>query len=731
MDKDFTFAWEGASSSEGPWHHLEVLEFRGTEAINALYEFEIDLVRRGHAPDVDVSDLVGARAALRIRTWTDPPFRIIHGLISTARELGDVSFGTRYRVTLVPPFFRATMMKKSVIYLEKTLKHILEQALTRTAWGAGLTLSKSDSPPGDDGDESAFKPAAATYLWSIHDLRRLVDDAARPYCVQYQETDFAFIARLLEEEGISYHFEHTRDECRLVITDADDGRPLLPDKSPLGPSILGREVHAFQVGARVRPKAASLSDFNWCKPQLDLIASSPAGVTDFQVYQHPGRYEHSRETGEVLAEKIEQRFDTERQFASGEGHCRLLGAGTLFTLDHPNARWSGRYLVTAIRHHGHERGSFATRGSDTAPYTNVFEAIRCGGVAKTGESNFRPARATPRPRIVGSQTAIVTAEPNAAEAEINVGGPENAGCVRVRFHWDVDVGRHEKEATSCWVRVSNLFAGSRGHGAIWNPRVGDEVIVDFLEGDPDRPIVTGRVYNGANPAPENAASRPTYSALKSYTSPFDGNYNLLSFEDQKGQERIDIHAARDYVTKVKHNQSVDVVGSQSTSAGSISVSSGSTITMTAKTDIKELAGANMQLAAEGGDLEATASRDMHLGAGSNISLRAGTEMNVQAGNNAVVTSPWIDLQGGEKLRAGAAVVEINAGSNLNANAAWIDINGSAKIRVGTALYELNAATVLVNGGAVSIQGDVKITGGTVDISGSTVTVTGGTVKLNC
>jgi type VI secretion system secreted protein VgrG len=592
------------------------------------------------------------------------------------------------------------------------------------------SASLPSSPPGDDGDESAFKPAAATYLWSLRDFSRILDAAARPYCVQYQETDLDFVARLLEEEGISYHFEHTRDECILVLTDTDDGRPLIPDKNPLGPRILGREVHAFQIGARVRPKAASLNDFNWRKPQLDLLASSPAGATDFQVYQHPGRYEHSKETGQVLAEKIEQRFDTERQFASGEGGCRLLAAGTVFKLDHPNARWSGRYLVTAIRHHGHERGSFATRGADAAPYTNVFEAMRCGAVARDGESNFRPARATPRPRIVGSQTAIVTAEPSASGAEINVGGPENIGCVRVRFHWDVDAGRHEKEATSCWVRVSNLFAGGRGHGAIWNPRVGDEVIVDFLEGDPDRPIVTGRVYNGVNLAPENVTSRPTYSALKSYTSPFDGNYNLLSFEDQKGEEQIDIHAARDFVTKVEHDQSVDVVGSQSTGAGSISVSSGSTITMAAKTDIEELAGANMQLAAQGGDFWATASADMYLGAGSNVSVSAGAEVNVKAGNNTVVTSPWIDLQGEAKLRAGAAVVEINAGNNLNASAAWIDIDGSAKIRVGTALYELNAATVLVNGGAVSIQGDVKITGGTVDISGSTVTVTGGMVKLN-
>jgi type VI secretion system secreted protein VgrG len=730
MDKDFTFSWDGANHPEGPWHHLEVLEVRGREAISTLYAFEIELVRRGESTEIDVGDLVGRQAALRMRTETTPEFRIVHGLIGSAVELGDTKDGTRYRLTIVPPFFRATMMKKSLIYLEKTLRDIISSVLERTAWGAGLTKSAATNgkfPAGDDGNEESYRPAKPTYLWAVRDFTRLMDKEARPYCVQYQETDFDFVSRLLEEEGISYHFEQTKDECILVLTDNDDARPHVPANNPLGPKIKGRECDAIQVGARVRPKAASLGDWNWRKPDLELIANSPAGVTDFQVYEHPGRFEHSKETGELLAKTMEQRFDTERQWASGEFRCRLISAGTIFRLEHPNSRFSGNYLVTKIEHQAAEGGSFGGNGK-SLPYVAQFEAIRCGTSDKAAESNFRPARSTHRPRIMGSQTAIVTAEPSATDAEINVGGPENIGCVRVRFHWDADAGRHDKEATSCWIRVSHLFAGGRGHGGVFHPRVGDEVIVDFLEGDPDRPLVTGRVYNGVNLTPENATNRPTYSAIKTFSSPFNGNYNMISFEDKQGEEELHVHAARDHITEVERNsdrtvgvddatkvggnQSIGVTGSQSTSAGSISMSSGSTVDINAKTDVTIVGGANLN----GRAPNITLSADTFVGsAGGNMVHGAGSNNTITAGSN---------------LTLGAPVIDVNGEGNVNVGAPWIDIKGGAKVRIGAGIVEVNGATVIVNGSSVAVNGDTTIKGGTVNVEAGTVNIKG-TVKMNC
>ncbi|WP_437688302.1 type VI secretion system Vgr family protein [Sorangium sp. So ce176] len=717
MASDFSFAWEGANrSDDGPWHHLRVLEFRGRESISGLYAFEIDLVRLHHTPDVDVTDLVGKLASLRIATKDSPPFRLIHGQISAAEELGEVQLGTRYRVTLAPPFWRATMLKKSIIYLEKTIQQIVESVLARTSWGAGLVAS-SGQPAEDDGDESTFRPAKATFAWRVIDMGRIADVTARSYCVQYQESDFDFVSRLLEEEGISYHFEHTKGECVLVLSDNDGGRPRLDPARPLGPGILARKVSDVRMGSRVQPTSVVLNDYNWRKPKLDLLASAPAGATESAVYEHPGRYEESRETGERLAEQRALRLDADREWAAASGACRLLGAGTLFTLEHPTSKWSGSYLVTAIEHSAHEPGYFAAPAGQE-PYRCRFEAIRCGRSGEDAPSRFVPARVAPRPRIHGSQTGVVTAEPSDQDAEINVGGPSAIGCVRVRFHWDIDVGRHAKEATSCWVRVSQMFAGGRGHGAIWHPRVGDEVVVDFLEGDPDRPLITGRVYNGINLPPENATKRPTYSAIKSYTSPFNGNYNLLSFEDAQGEEEIRLHAARDLTTEVTRSarrtvgvddatevggdQSTQVAGSQSTSAGAITQSAGTTVAV-------------------------RSGAEMTLSAGTTLTGSAGDNMSLGAGGNNTITA-------GSHLSLGAPVIEITGEGNINVDAPWIDIKGGPKLRAGAALVEVNgAATVLINGGnSISIKGGtVNVSGGTVNVAGDgTVTIKGAVVNLN-
>lgn len=723
---EFFFAWEGASHPDGPWQHLRVLEFQGDEAISELFRFDIQLVRTADAPDVDVDALIGARAALLWATRTDPPYRLVHGIVGEAQELGEMEYGTRYRVVLVPPFTRAAMMSKSLIYLDKTLEQIIDQTLQRQALGAGLkrTAERGGSV---GGDRNQYQPPENTYTWRIVDAERLTDPEARPYCVQYDETDFAFVSRLLEEEGISYHFEHDDRECRLVLTDFDAGRYRLEPDEPLSPSRLGREVHRWNVGRSLRPRSVHLDDFNWRKPKLDLRAQSPSGVTDFTHIVHPGRYEHSRETGQRLAEKREQRFDTERQYASAEARCRLLGAGTVFTLEHPTSKLSGNYLVTRLHYVVSQRGSFAAEAGEQEAYRCHIECLRCGRSGEHGESNFRPARQTPRPRIYGTQTAFVTAEPHAQDAEINVGGPEDLGCVRLRFHWDMDGGRHAEEPTSCWVRVSQFFAGSN-HGAMWHPRVGDEVIVEYLDGDPDRPIVTGRVYNGVNLPPEDATARPTYSAIKSLTSPYDGNYNLIAFEDLQGSEEIIVHAARDYNTNVERNatrgvgvnesihvkgdQSITIEGSQTTTIGggqSVNVT-GDQSTKTSVT-LSESAGANIEM---------TAGSNITADAGSNIVLGAGGVFNARAGAVAIVYAPVTDIIG-----VGLARVQADGSLVLTGGATALLKGGGTVTVKGGGSVTVTAPTVNVEGGTVNVKG------GSVNIEGGDVNVKGGSVNLNC
>ncbi len=698
---DYFFTFDGADHPDGPWNLLRVTELRGEEAISRPFWFELETVAA--TDDVSVRGLIGRDAAIKIRTDTEPAFRIIHGLVTGAVELPvrDVTAPGRYRITMSPPSHRVTLMRRSSLFLEKTLREIVEQVLQRQGLGAGLSPSRASRPLVAREDLVSFHKPKLTFAWALEDARRIDDPDAHPYCVQYDESDHDFVARLLEENGISYHYEHTDDECCLVLTDFDGGRPDAP--LGVGAHLKNREVFAFSDGARLRPKSVFMSDYDWRNPNLDLGVESPGGVTDFTHVVAPGRY-RTDAMGEVLAEKREERLDNERSYATAEGHCRALGAGQVITIEHDLDRFRGSYVITEVRHHGVQRDR-ATREDER--YRQRLELLR--------GAPYRPPRLTARPRIYGTQTAVVTADPSDPEAEINVGGPHNLGCIRVRFHWDRDEGRHRKEPTSCWVRVSQFFAG-RDHGALWHPRVGDEVVVDFIDGDPDRPIVVGRVYNGTHPAPENATQRPTYSAIKSNTSPYDGNYNLIAFEDLQGSEEIIVHAARDLNSNVLRSKSsfvglhdkIHVVGDQ-------------TINIDGRRDITV------------GTIQKIEVGDSHLvNAGDLISLEAptigltDTNFMLFSKSSSLISSDVVtEIYGGALAKVRAPIVAIEGGT--------VAIRGDLTQVIGTHLQVGMTSVDIDAAGTVRIHGSggVTVEGSTVEIKGGTVDVTGGTINLNC
>lgn len=735
MKEDVWFSWVGAGGPRGPWQHLRVLSLSGTEEMSNLFSFELELVINADAPDVVVSELVGASASIRIATGTQPAFRLVHGIVAAAEEVADVDQGSRYRVTLRPHVLLATMMKKCAIHLDKTLVQIIEDTLGRRRCGAALEPS-SGEPAEDDGDLAVYRAPRATFAWRCIDQARIGDSEARPYCVQYEESDFDFVCRLLEEEGIAYHFEHTPAEAILVLSDFDAGRRVIPVDEPLGANIDGRQIGSWRVGRRVRPQSVSLTAYNWKKPELDLLATAKTGATEFHTHEHSQRYEHSKATGEALAQKRMERLDTEREWSTGVGQCRLLGAGTVFTLDHPQSKFSGKYLVTRITHHVTQGAGADEKGEDG--YRSQVECMRCGSAGAEAESGFRPALRTPRPHILGSQTAVVTADPTGPDAEIHVGGPEDVGCVRLRFHWDLDAERREGEPSSCWVRVSHMFAGAN-HGAVWHPRVGDEVVVDFLDGDPDQPIVTGRVYNGLRKPAENPTARPTFSCFKSLTSPHDGNFNMLSFEDKAGDEEIFLHAARDWNTNVKRsantsiglnddihvkgdqtvtvdgNQTVVVGATQDTSAGKIKVYSNSTMEVNAAASLTETSPA----------------------------------ITIAASATLVETAPTITIAAGAALTETAPLITIGAAASLIQYAPEVTVTGDASIKAsapstsitGDAIVSINGATVAVTGDTITVMGSGSITvsaptvnvtsPGTVNVAGGEIVMNAGNIDMNC
>lgn len=774
---DFRFAWEGAEGPDAPWGHLQVVELRGTEQMSGLYRYELTLASKVPSPEVDIHDLVQSRATLRIATNSEPAYKVVHGIIAEAEEINTLPDGMLYRVVVVPPLARAQYRKRCRIYLEKTTRQIIDDVLQGDP---SLSLAEGATVEDDDGIGASYTPAGEQYTWRVADSLRLDDKTVRPYCVQYNESDFAFVARLLEEEGIAFHFENGRNACLLVLSDKDAGRARLEPFLPLGLAINGREVSTVKLGGRLRAKSVALDDYNWKKPAADMLAEGEggAGKADLFEYQYPGGFPDAPSQGVPLATAILERYGVEAAYAVGEGKCRFLAAGSIFFLQHAKNRYEGEYLVTRLEVRGHQEGVIPNPNNIVSvPFEMTMECARRGKDGALEESHFRPARVTPRPRILGSQTAFVTAEPSAAGAEIHVGGPAQSeiGCVRLRFHWDRDESRNAKEPSSCWVRVSQMFAGG-GEGAVWHPRVGVEVIVEHVEGDPDRPLVTGRVYNGANRPPAPSVGSPTISTFKSFSSPGGGKYNEFMFDDAAGKEEIKLHAARDWNSECARNRT-ESVGNDSSSSVSVNrtESTGANRSTTVGANNSQVVGANESLAVGanqslsvgvnqttlvgasqsitigadqtvttgaaqtttigaaqaitvGAAQAITVAADQATNVGASQSMTAGGAQSLSSGTSQSMSAPTQSFTSGslqefsctDHTVACGATFQVSAGGSASVTAPTVTVNGDGSVTITGGTITIQGGTIGIEGGSVAVKA-----GATLDAIGATVNVTGG------
>jgi type VI secretion system secreted protein VgrG len=780
---DFTFAWEGASA---PGAGLHVVRFDGREELSALYRYDVTLLARASTAEVDPHELVGARATLRIATLTAPAFKVVHGVVVEAEEIGPVPEGMLYRVVLMPPLVRARHRTRCRIFLERTTREIVNAVLQGDP---RLVLEDGGAVDDDDGDPTTFDPAAEKFCWRIQDPTRIDDRRVRPYCVQYNESDLAFVARLLEDEGLSFHVENGAGVCLVVISDSDTGKARLDPFEPLGAHVTGRHVGVVQLGARLRERKVSIGDYDWRKPKLDLAAEAKGGADDLFAYCWPGGYADEKALGEPLAQARLDRFRTEAEYATMRGLCRALSAGAIFRLEHDRDRCEGEFLVTRLDVRGEQLGAVTVTVSAASehPFACSFECVRRGRGAAVEESRFRPARVTPRPRIVGSQTAFVTDEPTSRGAEIHVGGPEGGeiGCVRLRFHWDTDEPRLASEPSSTWVRVSQIFAGA-GEGALFHPRAGCEVLVEFLDGDPDRPIVTGRVYNGQNRPPGPAAGAATVSIMKSCASPGKGVHNEFGFDDTAGSEQVKMHAGKDWNSTVGHDRSETIANDSTSDVGvnrtestgsnrktsvgadnaeavsgneSVTVSVNRTIAVgsnqevTIGADRTEKIGANLTLTvgasrsagvAANDTLKVGGSQDEGVaanrkasvggnqeeGIGGNRKLGVGgsSAETVTGARSVSVTGAMSHAVTGPVTLSGAAAVKQTAGAAFD-----VASGGPTRLTAGTALTCTAAATAVFQGADVIINGGGSITltagGSTIKLSGAGVEIAGPAVKI--
>ncbi len=508
---------------EGVDAELRVMRFDGHEAMSQLFHFDIHFACAQN--DLAFADVVGKTATLTFRVGDEP--RHVHGIVASLDQGDEGKQLTAYHAVLVPAVWRLLHRRDSRIFQEMAAPDIITAVLD----GAGFTDYK------------------LTLSGSF---------ATREYCVQYAESDFNFICRLMEEEGIYYFFEHGDKKDTLVLGDAPSahdpiaGEATLPFRPPSGALVLTEHVSRYRYGERVRPGKVTLRDYNFKKPSLSLESAAAGSIdTDLEVYDYPGDYD-APGGGSTFAKLRQEQNDATRKMGDGEGACPRFTPGYKFSLaDHGRDDFNVEYLITRVDHRGFEPRMDAPMGDTTPPYQNTFEVI-------PADVPFRPPRVSPRPTIKGIQTAIVTGP----------GGDEiytdEHGRIKVQFHWDRQ-GKKD-EHSSCWIRVSQIWAGG-AWGAVFIPRIGHEVVVDFLEGNPDRPIVVGSVYHGANVPPYSLPGEKTKSTIKSNSTTGGGGSNELRFEDKKGSEEVYLHGEKDWTIDIENDKTQTIGRDESLDVG--------------------------------------------------------------------------------------------------------------------------------------------------------------------
>ena len=516
-------------SVDGLDQELHVLQFTGSEELSRLFRFDVSLAAA--SADVDFSRVVGRMGVLALTGESGTSY--VHGLVSSFQLRDKGRRFTVYHAVIVPLAWRLKHRWDCRIFQKKNIKQIIEKVLGDGKVPHKFHLAGGKAPP------------------------------TREYCVQYRESDWNFVARLLEEEGFFFYFEQQQKKHVLHLGNDYSVHPQIsgsarvefhaPDTTTPG----AEHIHSLFYTEQVRPGGAAMTDYNFQKPNLSLSASRAEKLdADLELYDYPGLYEIP-ERGSTLADIRLQEAQAPREQGEGHSDCIRLTCGHYFTLDgYYRKKLNGkRYLLTRVVHRGEKHQDLESGAvSRRIRYSNAFTCM-------PRKVPFRPARVTPKPRVEGSQTAIVVGP---ASEEIYT---DKYGRVKVQFHWD-RLGK-SNEHSSCWVRVSQLWAG-KSWGAMFVPRIGHEVIVDFLEGDPDRPIIIGRVYHAQNPVPHSLPANKTVSTIKSDSSLGGGGSNEIRFEDKKGSEQVYVHAQKDNhlvvendrTSLIKHDRTETVVNDQ-------------------------------------------------------------------------------------------------------------------------------------------------------------------------
>ena len=526
---------------DGPDAQWRVYRLQFWEGINRLFELNLDLVTSD--VNADTTKLLGGSSELVIRRGAQLE-RSVFGIVAEVEYLGVFGDELMMRVRVVPAAALAKQNMHTRMFQDMPVLDIVKEVLEGVLGPYNRTHDPGTAARGTE---------------------------PRDYCVQYGESDFDFVARLLEEEGISYHFVHDPDVGHEVMkftyanddfedTANVDGSPIFPIIVDRAELIAVESLRALGWKTSLLPTAALRQDFDFKTPMEPLFATPSGGADDRgrerRLYHHMRR----RYITDDVDARTKDHFEAasmEKDILRGQSNATAFKPGMRFELErHGVADLERPYVLTRVMHVGYcadARLSTATGNfpDDTPRYENRFECV-------PSETPVRPLQQTRKPRVYGPETGIV-AGPSGEEIHT-----DEFGRIKVQFHWEEEP-THD-DTSSCWIPVAQSWAGP-SWGAQFIPRIGMEVVVSFLEGNPDRPLVTGCVYNGDNAPPFALPDSKTQSGWRTNSSLGGGGSNEFRFEDAAGSEEVYLHAQKDWNNKVENNRSTTIGANDTLSVG--------------------------------------------------------------------------------------------------------------------------------------------------------------------
>jgi type VI secretion system secreted protein VgrG len=653
-------------------------QMTGHEALSTPFEYKVQLL--SPKSDLDLSALLGQLATIEVDMRAGGT-RYFNGYVTSFSYVGsyqgsEVAPLGRYEMTLRPWLWLLTLSTNCRIFQKETTTDIVKNIWRQHGF-------------------SNFREALTrtTRTWD--------------YSVQYRETDFNYTTRLLEQEGIYYYFEHENGKHTLVLADAPSAHKPMPGYADVpffaGSSGARRDhLSTWAVGRQMRPGAFATTDYDFTNPRADLSAKleKPAShkLAAFEVYDYPGEYLTGQE-GEVHARIRLEEHQADHHVVTTTGNAMGLSPGGKFALSgHPRPDQNKEHLIVSASYEL-SSAAYHSGNDDESEFEGSYTMI-------PADVQYRPPTVTPKPRVDGPQTARVVGR----KGEDIWHDKHNR--IKVQFHWDREGKKDEN--SSCWVRVAQQWAGS-GFGFCFIPRIGQEVVVDFLEGDPDQPLIVGRVYNQDNMPPYSK----TQSGIKTRSTKGGGvdNYNEIRFEDLKGSEEIFIQAEKNHVIVVKNDES-HKIGNDRTKE----IKNDETVTI--GNNRKEKVGADETIEVLGQRTRkvtkdetvtvtgnrtvtiksaesrtVTKSRTTEIGADDGIHVKGNRNLVID-GNDSIKVSKKRDVR-----VTGTRTTKIDDNDNLRAKNVTIEADQQITLKTGSASLTMKSdGTIVLKGNAITIQG---------------------------